>query len=377
MRSTQVVLGVVIVAGLLAFLAWNGGAEGDADGAAAPSSGKPALNRNQATPERKLSPKAQKREEAATQLVSKLGTALRSGDSGQARALEAKLRKEAWESEAARLWALERGRAEVSAAADERDGTRRIKRFDRARRLLSRALFLPRMFTAAGHPTPERDALVAQVQKLNKAVMRWSPGLQGVTTPYVVPQGIRPVQIVFRREVAAPGADPLPMGPNAVMYWNQGNLDPRRIRAGSRFLLPREELTLQVHMRWFRAAVFIGDWFVKEWQVGVGTDETPTPVGTFMVHSKEENPDWWSPGGKLIPFGDKDNALGSRWIALHGQSLPLSRGIGIHGTNEPKTVGSKCSNGCIRLHNEHVNELFWWIRTGNGGGRASRIIVLD
>jgi hypothetical protein len=377
MRSTQVVLGVVIVGGLLAFLAWNGGADGDAEGTTTVASGKPALNRNQATDTKGLSPKAQEREEAATQLVSKLGAAARTGDVGQAKSLESKLRKEAWDSLAARSWALQAGRALAAAAVDESDGTRRIRGFDRARRLLSRGVFLPRMFTAAGEPTPERATLIQQIQKLNRAVMRWSPGLPGVTTPFVVPSGIRPVQIVFRRDIAAPGADPLPMGPNAVMYWNQGNLDPRRIRAGSRFLLPLEELTLQVHMRYFRAAVFIGDWFVKEWQVGVGTDETPTPTGVFEVHSKEENPDWWSPGGKLIPFGDKDNALGSRWIALQGESLPLSRGIGIHGTNEPKTVGSRCSNGCIRLHNEHVNELFWWLRTGNGGGRASRIIVTE
>ena len=131
-----------------------------------------------------------------------------------------------------------------------------------------------------------------------------------------------------------------------------------------------------MHLARVRAAVSIGDWFDKEWPIGVGTTETPTPVGSFQVHSKEQNPDWWSPGGKLIPFGDKDNALGSRWIALQGDTLPLSRGIGIHGTNEPRTVGSRCSNGCIRLHNEHVNELFWWLRTGNGGGRASRIHVI-
>jgi lipoprotein-anchoring transpeptidase ErfK/SrfK len=164
------------------------------------------------------------------------------------------------------------------------------------------------------------------------------------------------------------------MGPNAVMYWNQGNLRPTSMRAGATYVIPLEELTVHVHQRHYRLALFIGDWFVKEFRVGVGRRDTPTPVGEFKVDSKEENPDWWF-NGKLIRFGDPKNELGSRWIAIYGDDLPLSAGIGIHGTNKPDTVGSRCSNGCVRLKNDEVNELFWWVRTGYNGGPATRIFV--
>ena len=34
------------------------------------------------------------------------------------------------------------------------------------------------------------------------------------------------------------------------------------------------------------------------------------------------------------------------------------RGYGIHGTWKPESIGTQCSNGCIRMRNDDVNELF-------------------
>ncbi len=97
--------------------------------------------------------------------------------------------------------------------------------------------------------------------------------------------------------------------------------------------------------------------FFKRYSVGTGK-ENSTPVGEYKVTNKLVNPPWYKPGGGLVPFGDKGNLLGTRWIGIN---LP---GYGIHGTWEPDTVGKQSSAGCVRLMNEEVEELFKIIPVG-------------
>ncbi|WP_368490624.1 L,D-transpeptidase [Clostridium sp. BJN0013] len=75
----------------------------------------------------------------------------------------------------------------------------------------------------------------------------------------------------------------------------------------------------------------------KTYPVAVGKSRTPTPAGTFRIINKQVNP-----GG---PYG-------ARWMGLS------ARGIGIHGTNNPSSIGGAVSNGCIRMYNKNVIELF-------------------
>ncbi|MFA6714799.1 MAG: L,D-transpeptidase family protein [Victivallales bacterium] len=96
----------------------------------------------------------------------------------------------------------------------------------------------------------------------------------------------------------------------------------------------------------------------KVYNVGIGKDDR-TPTGTFKTGGKRKNPDWYSPKGK-IPFGEKENVLGTRWIRLvpNGKTSRPVSGLGIHGTWAPDSIGKAESNGCIRLLNEDVEELF-------------------
>ncbi|HRZ86400.1 MAG TPA: L,D-transpeptidase family protein [bacterium] len=93
-----------------------------------------------------------------------------------------------------------------------------------------------------------------------------------------------------------------------------------------------------------------GDLF-KVYSVGTGKMNS-TPVGTFRVTNKLANPPWYKPGGGVIPFGSKENLLGTRWMGIS------SPGYGIHGTWEPETVGKQSSAGCVRMINSEVEELF-------------------
>lgn len=76
----------------------------------------------------------------------------------------------------------------------------------------------------------------------------------------------------------------------------------------------------------------------KTYPVAVGKASSPTPKGTFKIINKAINP-----GG---PFG-------ARWLGLNA---PYGD-YGIHGTNNPSSIGKNISNGCIRMFNKDVIEL--------------------
>ncbi|HWI55285.1 MAG TPA: L,D-transpeptidase [Desulfobacteria bacterium] len=75
---------------------------------------------------------------------------------------------------------------------------------------------------------------------------------------------------------------------------------------------------------------------LKSYPVGIGKILTTTPTGTFRIINKAPNP-----GG---PFG-------VMWMGL---SRPH---YGIHGTNNPQSIGKQVSKGCVRMHNRDVLEL--------------------
>lgn len=90
---------------------------------------------------------------------------------------------------------------------------------------------------------------------------------------------------------------------------------------------------------------------VKEYPVGVGKPSMPTPTGKFSIIEKEIDPCWYPPGKDFIVPSGPDNPLGYRWIGF----APL---YGIHGTNAPWSIGLAVSNGCVRMQEEDVEELF-------------------
>lgn len=95
----------------------------------------------------------------------------------------------------------------------------------------------------------------------------------------------------------------------------------------------------------------------KTYAVAVGAQESPSPVGEFKIAHRIRRPAYYSPG-VVIPPG-KNNPLGPRWLGL------TRKGFGIHGTNEPHSIGQNASHGCIRLRNRDIEELFELVRVGD------------
>ena len=96
---------------------------------------------------------------------------------------------------------------------------------------------------------------------------------------------------------------------------------------------------------------------VKIYRVAVGAQVSPSPSGEFKITQRLVEPTYYAPGVAIPP--GKDNPLGTRWLGLN------QKGYGIHGTNQPGSVGRRASHGCIRMRNPDMEELFELVRAGD------------
>lgn len=117
------------------------------------------------------------------------------------------------------------------------------------------------------------------------------------------------------------------------------SLVPENLRIGKVICIPLApspvEIIININAK--QLTVYKNGRVFRQYAVATGKEETPTPTGVFTVINKQVNP-----GG---PYG-------TRWLGL---SL---RGYGIHGTNDPSSIGKNASNGCVRMFNEDVEALF-------------------
>ena len=100
----------------------------------------------------------------------------------------------------------------------------------------------------------------------------------------------------------------------------------------------------------------------------VGSEEKPTPSGSFKVVSADANPNYrYNPDYKFKGVKSKEaftiqpgpnNPAGSYWIGLSAE------GYGIHGTPNPSKISKSESHGCVRLTNWDVVSLGSNIRKG-------------
>ena len=118
------------------------------------------------------------------------------------------------------------------------------------------------------------------------------------------------------------------------------------------------DYSVQINIPSKTLEVWDGDTVVKTYPVGVGRKNFPTPTGNFKVISKFSSPTWENPykaAGEARIYPGKKNPLGTRWIGFHRN---LMGEYGIHGTNEPNSVGKVCSHGCIRMKINNSEDLY-------------------
>jgi lipoprotein-anchoring transpeptidase ErfK/SrfK len=193
----------------------------------------------------------------------------------------------------------------------------------------------------------------------------------------VAPRNAR-VKITLTRMIKRPGKKGRAMAVEPVVKAIQAAVaDPaaaREIAAPLKQLTPKirtKELKkaypsiITIDRDHFRLRLFKRLKFVKGYGVAVGQPAYPTPTGQFAVQSKQVNPVWTAPNspwagemaGQSVGGGAANNPLKARWIGVAGS-------VGIHGTGEPWTIGTRASHGCIRMTVPDVIDLFGRISLG-------------
>ncbi|MGE6375283.1 L,D-transpeptidase [Peribacillus muralis] len=128
--------------------------------------------------------------------------------------------------------------------------------------------------------------------------------------------------------------------------------EPQPVKAGDAFIIINKASN---------KLAFIDDNEVKEiLPVGTGKSQELTPEGIFTIKVKAVNPYYRK---KNIPGGDPRNPLGSRWIGFDARNTD-GRIYGIHGTNQPSSIGKFISNGCVRMHKSDVERLYEKVAAG-------------
>lgn len=98
----------------------------------------------------------------------------------------------------------------------------------------------------------------------------------------------------------------------------------------------------------------------KVYNVATGLTDDLTPEGKFTITVKAKDPYYRK---KNIEGGAKENPLGTRWIGFDANGTD-GRIFGVHGNNNPDSIGQYITQGCIRMYNYEVEELFEVIPIG-------------
>jgi lipoprotein-anchoring transpeptidase ErfK/SrfK len=106
---------------------------------------------------------------------------------------------------------------------------------------------------------------------------------------------------------------------------------------------------------------------VEIYPVATGKTEELTPEGKFTIIVKAVDPYYRK---KDIPGGDSKNPLGTRWIGFDAEESD-GRTYGIHGTNNELSIGHYVTQGCIRMQNEDVENLFELLPLG------TKVLILN
>ena len=132
----------------------------------------------------------------------------------------------------------------------------------------------------------------------------------------------------------------LPIRPNGTTGWiRRAEVEVREVTHEIRIDLEARTLTL----------IDAGA-TVLTTPVAIGTEEAPTPTGRFSIVDKLET-------------GRTNSAYGPYALGLSGHSEVLTEfaggdgQIGIHGTNDPGSIGQAVSHGCIRVPDDVITQL--------------------
>ena len=136
------------------------------------------------------------------------------------------------------------------------------------------------------------------------------------------------------------------------MIQRLNGLKTTRINVGQELKILGGKFELIVRKEKFVMDLMLDGAFIQRYDVGLGLDGC-TPLGEFVVKNRIPKP-----ADGSYPYGHAKHRLGSRWLGL--QNDEGYKGYGIHGcrAEEEDEIGTECSQGCVRLTNSDVEEIY-------------------
>ncbi len=131
---------------------------------------------------------------------------------------------------------------------------------------------------------------------------------------------------------------------------------PTQLQPGSELKVIPGPFDVVVDLDEFLLTLYVQGRYAGRFRIGIGQDNS-TPEGEYVIQQKIENPIYYGPD-QQIAADDPQNPLGERWIDL-GNSL------GIHGTNNPESIGKAESRGCVRLSPADVADVYDILSVGS------------
>lgn len=128
------------------------------------------------------------------------------------------------------------------------------------------------------------------------------------------------------------------------------------LRPGQGLKILNSKFSMRVSKRENRLYLENNGKLVKVYKVATGKDDS-TPEGKFTIVNKLKDPTWYT-AGAIVPPGSSENILGSRWLGLS------EKGYGLHGTSNPADIGGYVTNGCVRLLEEDLQEIYKLVPIG-------------
>jgi LysM repeat protein len=125
-----------------------------------------------------------------------------------------------------------------------------------------------------------------------------------------------------------------------------------RINVGQELKILGGKFELIVRKEKFVMDLMLDGAFIQRYEVGLGMAGC-TPLGEFTIKNRISKP-----ADGSWPYGHEKHRLGSRWLGLKGD--PSLKGYGIHGcrADEEHEIGTECSQGCVRMRNTEVEEIY-------------------
>ncbi len=106
----------------------------------------------------------------------------------------------------------------------------------------------------------------------------------------------------------------------------------------------RSIYNIRINLRERRLYLYQGNTLYNAYPVAIGKPSTPSPVGNWKIVNKA-----------VLAGG---TVYGTRWMGLNIDNY------GIHGNNNPASIGKAVSLGCIRMFNEDIEQIFSIVPVG-------------